>query len=132
VTSRGKGRAHKLSSAGLPLEEDINCTLKSIIPGLNEPFDVTTDSKGRIIVTEWSGHCISIFSPEWVKIQLLGSGSTSSTEGQFSTPAGVHVTVNNDDNIYIVDYCIQKFSSDGRFVASVNTHGRISCSSHKS
>ena len=95
-----------------------------VIPGLDGPFGVTTDSTGRIIVTEWKGHRVSIFSPEWDKIQSLGSGSSSTTEGQFNTPGGV--TVDDDDNIYVVEYNnhrIQKFSSDGRFVASVGTHG---------
>ena len=95
-----------------------------VIPGLNRPWGVTTDSKGRIIVTEFDGHCVSIFSPQWDKIQSLGSGSRSLTEGQFNYPAGV--TVDNDDNIYIVDYGnrrIQKFSSNGRFLASVRTFG---------
>ena len=35
-----------------------------VIRGLNEPCGVTTDSKGRNIVTECSGHHVSIFSPE--------------------------------------------------------------------
>lgn len=95
-----------------------------VILGLNTPWGVTTDSKDRIIVTESSGNRVSIFSPEWDKIQSLGSGSRSSTEGQFKYPAGV--TVDADDNIFVVDtnnHRIQKFSSDGRFVASVGTRG---------
>ena len=95
-----------------------------VIEGLNEPCGVTTDSKGRIIVTECSGQCVSIFSPEWDKIQLLGIGSRSSTEGQFDYPAGV--TVDDEDNIYVVDHFnrrVQKFSSDGRFVTSVGMYG---------
>ena len=84
---------------------------------------MTTDSKGQIIVTESSGNRVAI-SPEWDKIQSLGSGSCSSTEGQFGYPKGV--TVDADDNIYVVDFDnhrIQKSSSDGRFVASVGTRG---------
>ena len=106
-----------------PNLQDLGNPVK-VLPDLDEPFGVTTDSKGRIIVTEWGGHRVSIFSPEWVKIQSLGSGSSSSTEGQFNSPAGV--TVDDDDNIYIVEYNnhrIQKFSSDGKFVASVGTRG---------
>ena len=95
-----------------------------VICGLNAPWGVTTDSKGRIIVSEQDGHRVSIFSQEWDKVQSLGSGNSSATEGQFNTPTGV--TVDNDDNIYIGEYWnnrIQKFSSDGRFVASVGTFG---------
>jgi len=57
-----------------------------VISGLNRPWDVTTDSKGQIVVTESEGHRVSIFSPEWDKIQSLGSGSCSSKEGQFNHP----------------------------------------------
>ena len=106
-----------------PNLQDLGNPVK-VIPGLNYPWGVTTDSKGRIIVTEFNGHRISIFSPEWDKTQSLGSGSKSSTEGQFHKPAGV--TVDNDDNIYIVgrnSHRIQKLSSDGRFVASVGRRG---------
>ena len=95
-----------------------------VTTGLNKPWGVMTDSKGRNIVTESSGNRVSIFSPEWDKIQSLGSGNRISTEGQSSFPTGV--TVDDDDNIYVVDtnnHRIQKFSSDGRFVASVGTRG---------
>ena len=95
-----------------------------VIPGLKQPWGITTDSKGRIIVTECRENRISTFTPEWDKIRSLGSESSSSTEGLFNYPAGV--TTDDDDSIYIVDrsnHRIQKFSSDGRFVASVGTHG---------
>ena len=95
-----------------------------VIPSLNMPWCVTTDSKGQIIVTEWNGHRVSIYSPKWDKIKSLCSGSCSSTKGQFKYPAGI--TVDNDDNIYVVDnhsHCVQKFSSDGRFIASAGTYG---------
>jgi len=79
-----------------PNLQDLGNPVK-VIPGLNEPWGVTTDSKGRIIVTEWSGHRVSIFSPELDKIQSLGSGSCSSTKGQFRYPTGV--AIDNDDNM---------------------------------
>ena len=94
-----------------------------VIPGFIEPWGVTTDSKDQIIVTGWKRNHISIFSPEWDKVQLLGCESHTSTV-QFHNPTGV--TVDDDDNIYIADcsnHRIQKFSSDGRFVASVGTYG---------
>jgi len=75
-----------------------------VIPGLEGAWGVTTESKGWIIVTEYSGHCISIFSPELDKIQSLGSRSKSSKRGQFNHPSGV--TDNNNDNIYIADYIV--------------------------
>ena len=107
-----------------PNLQDLGNPVK-VIPGLNRPWGMTTDSKGRIIVTESSGNQVSIISPKWdKKIQSLGSGSSSSAEGHFNHPTGV--TVDDDDNIYVVDYWnhrIQKFSSDGQFVKSVGKHG---------
>jgi len=115
-----KGSSHTVIVK--PNLQDLGNPVK-VIPSLKGTWGVTTDSKGRIIVSNHYGSCISIFSPECDKIQSLGGGSSSSTEGQFNIPTGV--TVDDDDNIYIAEYNrrIQKFSSDGRFVASVGTYG---------
>jgi len=136
VTSRGEERVHTLSATCLPHKlylkinqkivkgsphtvivrqnlQDLGNPVK-VFPGLNRPWDVTTDRKGQIVVTESEGHCVSIFSPEWDKIQSLGSGSSSSTEGQFNHPTGVTVSI--DDHIHIVDcfnHRIQKFPQMG-------------------
>ena len=63
-----------------------------------------------------------MFSPEGDKSHSFGSEGTN--DGQFQLPRGV--TVDNVDNIYVVDKSnnrIHKFSSDGKFIQSVGTHG---------
>ena len=56
------------------------------------------------------------------KITYFGSQGTA--EGQLSKPHGV--TTDQDDNIYVTDggnYRVQKFSSNGKFVAKIGSKG---------
>ena len=92
-----------------------------VIGNLQKPYFVTTDSQNQII-TEYSSHCVSVFSPEGEKIHSFGSEGTN--DGQFQFPSGV--TVDNVGNIYVVynnNHRIYKFSSDGKFIQSVGTQG---------
>ena len=94
----------------------------TVIPGVNKPYGVTTNSKGHIIVAERGGHCISTFTAEGQKV--LTFGQNGSGQGQFNGPIGV--AVDNNDNIYAVDYNnnrIQKFTAGGQFIASVGSKG---------
>ena len=89
------------------------------ITGLKGPTGVVLNQKGEIIVAEMSGHCISIFDPiTGEKIQSIGLEGS-----QFNAPRGV--AVDGDGNILVVDnnHCIQMFSSDGNFIASVGKKG---------
>ena len=93
-----------------------------VICGVNRPYGVTTNSKGHIIIAEGSGHCVSVFTAEGIKIKSFGRNG--SEQGQFNGPMGV--AVDNDDNIYVVDYYnhrIQKFTAGGQFIASVGSNG---------
>ena len=61
-----------------------------------------------VIVAEFRGHCISIFSPSGEKIRTFGS--KGSAEGQFNGPCAVDG--DGDGNILVVDEGnnrIQKF-----------------------
>ena len=92
------------------------------IGNLNTLWGIVTDSKGRIIVTEYGAHCVSIFTPEGQKIRSFGNHGTAN--GQFSNPSGV--TVDSDDNIYVADYGnhrIPKFTPDGEFIATAGSQG---------
>ena len=94
-----------------------------VIRGVNKPYGVTTNSKGHIIITESSGHCVSVFTAEGIKIKSFGSNGSG--QGQFNGPSGV--AVDNDDNIYVVDQQnnrIQKFTAGGQFIASVRSNGK--------
>ena len=93
-----------------------------VIGNLQNPHFVTTNSQNQIIVTEYSSHCVSVFSPEGEKIHSFGSDGTN--DGQFQFPTGV--TVDNVGNIYVVDnnnHRIHKFTPDEKFIQSVGTQG---------
>ena len=73
-------------------------------------------------MTEYGGHCISIFSPSGEKIRTFGS--KGSAQGQFKGPCGV--AVDGDGNILVVDgdnHCIQKFTAGGKFLTAVGQKG---------
>ena len=92
------------------------------ISGVEGPWGVTVNQKGEVIVSECSGHCVSIFSPVGEKLRSFGS--KGSGHGQFDSPRGV--TVDDGGNILVVDennHRIQKFTSDGKFISAVGKKG---------
>ena len=92
------------------------------IGNTKSPWGIAINSKGHIVVAEWGGHCISVFTPEGHKIRSFGS--RGSAQGQFSFPRGV--AVDRDDNIIVMDcenYRVQKFTSEGKFLVTVGTKG---------
>ena len=89
--------------------------------GLNGPCGVAVDKRGQIIIAEWSGHCISIYSSGK---RVRSFGQRGSAPGQFQCPCGV--TVDRAGNILVVDgenHRIQKFTASGKFKASVGSNG---------
>ena len=93
------------------------------IGGLNRPWSVTVNQRREIIVVEYGGHCISIFSPSGEKIRTFGRGG--SAQGQLGYPRGV--AVYGDGNILVVDrdnHRIQKFTADGKFLTAVGQRSR--------
>ena len=89
------------------------------IQNVKSPWGVATNSKGQIVVAEYGGHCVSVFTPEGQKV-----GSYGSADGQFSGPRGV--AVDRDDNIIVIDggnHRVQKFTSEGEFLKEVGTAG---------
>jgi tripartite motif-containing protein 2/3/tripartite motif-containing protein 71 len=104
-------------SVKLPVQK-LGTPIKTI-SGLKVPTGVVLNQKGEIIIAESSGHCVSIFDPATgEKIRSLGLKGS-----QFNAPRGV--TVDGDGNILVVDnnHCIQMFSPDGNFIASVGKKG---------
>ena len=128
-TTRGKHNLHiRIRGEGIegsPFTVKVRPFLQGLpiraIENVKGPWGLATNSMGHIIVAKYSVSCISVFTPEGKKIQSFGS--RGSANGQFSRPTGV--AVDDDDNIYIVEYGhrIQKFNSDGKFIASVGTCG---------
>ena len=90
-----------------------------IITGLNSPRGVSVDKRGQVIISEWGGHCISIY-----RKKKRSFGQKGSAPGQFWCPCGV--AVDRAGNILVVDknnHHIQKFTAEGKFVALVGSNG---------
>ena len=131
-TTRGNHELHirikGKSTKGSPFTVTVRPHLQTlgnpirVIWNVKGPWGLTTNSEGHIIVVECSAHCVSVFTPEGMKIRSFGSNG--SANGQFKYPRGV--AVDNADNIYVVDnnnHRIQKFTTTGEFTAAVGTCG---------
>ena len=104
----------------LPLEK-LGTPIKTIT-GIDQPWGVAISSTGKIIVTESHRNLVLIFNPEWENFQSVRSQGSSL--GQFNRPRGV--AVDDEDNILVVDCFnnrIQKFTSDGKFLAAADNLG---------
>ncbi len=87
--------------------------LSRVVRGVNTPRGTVSNGKGQLVVAE--GTTVSVLTPEGEKIR---------TFGQLNNAYGV--AVDKDDNIYVVEcgnHRVNKFSSDGEFVAAVGSHG---------
>ena len=87
---------------------------------IDNPWGIVINHKREIVVTE--KHWISVYSQGGVKLRSFGRRGLK--EGEFNNPRGV--AVDEDDNILVADYNnnrIQKFTSDGEFLAAVGTKG---------
>ena len=86
------------------------------------PYGVAVNRRGEVVVTEKSGHCVSVFSPSGEKIRSFGT--QGSAHGQFWCPCGV--ALDGEGNILVVDswnHRIQKLTADGHFLTAVGTEG---------
>ena len=92
------------------------------IGGARRHWDVAINQRGEVVVTEWIGNRVTVFSPNGKRIRSFGT--RGSGQGQFECPAGV--AVDSDNNILVADcynHRIQKFTYDGQFLAAVGTYG---------
>ena len=129
-THRGSHQLH-IQVEGVPIRESpfaVVIAMKNlstpigIIGGLSYPWGVTVNQRGEIIVAEYDGDCISIFSPSGEKIRTFGS--EGSAKGLFNGPRAV--AVDDDGNILVVDegnHRIQKFTASGKFLTAVGREG---------
>ena len=96
--------------------------VKHTIIGFNNPWGVAVSKNGEVVVSELSGHCISVYSREGKKIRsfgILGSGRR-----QFHSPRNVAIT--SDNRILVADsenYRIQMLTIEGRFLKFVGCKG---------
>ena len=109
------------SPSSLAVKAPIETTGRHIltISGMEGPSRVAINQGGEVVVTEWGGDCVSVFSPGGKKVRSFGTRS-----GRTKNPSGV--AVDGDGNILVADCLnrrIQKFTSEGEFVASRDTKG---------
>ena len=104
----------------LPVEKLGNPILT--IDRVKGPCGVAVNQRGEVVVTECSGHCVSVFSQCGKKLRSFGT--QGSGHGQFKYPGGV--TVDSEGNILVADtdnHRIQKFTTTGEFLTAVGTKG---------
>ena len=92
------------------------------IGGVDSPWGVAINQSGEIVVAEWKGHRVSVFSLNGE--ELWSFGTRGSVPGEIWNPCGV--AVDGEGNILLVDsanHRIQRFTSEGLFLASVGTEG---------
>ena len=97
--------------------------VKHTISGLKGPYGVAVSNSGELVVSEYDGYCISVYSREGRKIRSFGSRGSST--GQFEDPCGVAIT--SDNHILIADegnHRIQMYTMEGKFVKYVGQYGK--------
>ena len=93
------------------------------IGGVKKPWGVAITPKGEVVISEYNGHCVSVFSPGGEKLRSFGA--YGSGQGQFNCPT--KVAVDGEGNILVADqgnHRIQKFTLKGQFVAAVGKEGK--------
>ena len=101
--------------------EKLGSAIKSI-NGLKSPVDIAISQSGEVVVAEYEGRCVSLYSPSGKRLQSFGTRVSS--QGLFANPHGV--AVDGEGNILVVDSWnnrIQKFTADGQFITAVGTEG---------
>ncbi len=92
------------------------------IDGVRRPMGVAVNQMGDVVVTEWHGHCVTVFSPSGERLRSFGTRGTG--QGQFQFPYGV--AVDSNENIFVADcnnHRIQKFTAQGDFLGTMGTKG---------
>ena len=91
-----------------------------VVTGLNEPYGIAVNSHGEMVVTEWSGHRVSVFDIRGQRVRTFGS--FGDRPEQMRCPAGI--AVNDVDNIYVSsDHKLQKFTSNGELIKCIGRRG---------
>ena len=86
------------------------------------PRQVAFNRSGEMIVTEYRGHCVSVFSVDGVRIRTFGS--KGSGLGELNEPHGI--TTDAQGNILVCDkgnHRIQKYAHDGANPQLIGMHG---------
>ncbi len=87
-----------------------------------KPWGIAINQRSReVILAEYGGHRMTVFNPKGEKLRSFGSHGSDA--GKFKLPHGT--TVDGDGNFLVVDnhHRVQKFTEEGRFLATVGTKG---------
>ena len=94
--------------------------LVRVVTGVSEPYCLAINSRGDMIVSECSGHRVSVLESAGKVIRRFGS--EGDRPEQMIYPTGV--AVDRDDNVYVTsEHKLQKFSRDGRLIKTVGRRG---------
>ena len=92
-----------------------------VVTGLDSPYGIAYNSCGEMIVSECTGHRVSIFDIRGQKIRTFGPHGDS--PDQMKSPAGI--AVDDMDNIYVSSkHKLQKFTDSGELIKCVGGRGR--------
>ena len=89
---------------------------------MSKPRGIVINQKGEVMVTEFTGHCVSVFSPSGKKIRSFGTSGSRLRE--FQAPCGI--ALDGEGNLLVAEMNnnrIQKFTAEGDFLAAVGTFG---------
>ena len=113
---------------GSPFSVAVKSSVKKLgtpilmIRGVGGPWGVAINHRGEIVVTVYSRHHVSVFSPSGEKLRSFAT-HVSGTEHSIH-PRGV--AVDGEGNILLSDsgnHHIQRFTPEGQFLTSVGTEG---------
>ena len=91
------------------------------VTGLNKPYGIAFNSHQEMIVSENSGHRLSIFDIRGQKIRTFGSRGDS--PDQMISPRGI--ATDDTDNIYVSsNHKLQKFTSSGELIKCIGKKDR--------
>ena len=89
-----------------------------VVTGFGDPYGIAKNSRGEVIVSEWSRHRIVVLDSSVVRT----FGCKGDRTEQMIYPTGV--AVDRDDNVHVTSsHKLQKFSRDGRLIKSVGQEG---------
>ena len=91
-----------------------------VVTDLNKPYGIAVNSRGEMVVTEWSGHRVSVFDVRGQRVRTFGSHGDRPEHMRY--PAGI--AVDDVDNIYVTSkHKLQKFTSSGELIKCVGRRG---------
>ena len=91
-----------------------------VVTGLKEPYGIAVNSRGEMVITECSGHRVSVFDVRGQRVRTFGSHGDRPE--QMIEPAGI--AVDDVDNIYVSsEHKLQKFTSSGELIKCVGRRG---------